>query len=68
MDLAFWGITLQTIGGIMIAYTALMVHRRVWKDHKVDEAVFKTMGGEQRIGILGILFLVTGYILHLLAR
>jgi len=41
----------------MIAYTALAVHRRVWKEHKIDKTVFHIMRREQFIGILGIILM-----------
>ena len=60
-------LTLDIIGKIMVAYTALAVHHRVWKEHKIDETVFKAMRRESRIGILGVILLIAGYIIHLLA-
>lgn len=57
---------LQTPGTLMIAYAALRVHHRLLHDHKMDEAVFVTMKKEQRIGKLGVLLLVIGFIFELL--
>lgn len=57
--------TLDIIGKIMIAYTALAVHGRVWKEHKIDKAVFLAMRRERFIGIVGIVFMVSAYFLHL---
>lgn len=66
IDLDFWGHTLQTIGHILIAYTAIRVHFRFWKEHKIDDEVFKSMKKEQFIGILGIIFIIAGYIVHII--
>jgi len=56
--------TLDLIGKIMIAYTALAVHHRVRKEHKIDKKVFRAMKLEQIIGITGVAFMIVGYILH----
>ena len=58
------GHTLEVIGTVMIAYTALSVHHRVRKEHKIDEVVFKHMKREQAVGMFGIVLIVIGYILQ----
>lgn len=40
----------------MVAYTAITVHHRFWKEHKIDEMVFKVMKRGQIIGIAGTVF------------
>ncbi len=50
----------------MVAYTALAVHDRVRKGQKIDAAVFKTMEKEKIIGITRIIFMIFGYVLHLI--
>lgn len=56
------GFTLDVIGKVMVAYTAIAVHRHVWKEHKVDEIVFRAMKKEQFIGIAGIILIVVGFL------
>lgn len=68
MNLEFLGFTLDVIGKIMVAYTAIAVHRRVWKEHKIDKTVFTAMRKEQVIGIIGIVLIVIGYLLQLPAK
>lgn len=60
------GETLQVAGEVMIGVTAIMVHRRVWKEHKINPIVYREMQREQTIGILGIILLVAGYILQVI--
>lgn len=45
----------------MIAYTALMVHHRVLREHKIDKSVFRMMRREQAVGIAGVLLMVIAY-------
>lgn len=65
MNIEFLGFVLDVIGKIMVAYTAIAVHRRVWKEHKIDEIVFKVMKNEQIIGIAGIILIIIGFILQI---
>lgn len=62
----FIGQTIQVIGEAMIGITAIMVHRRVWKEHKINPVVYKEMKREQLIGILGIILLIAGYLLQVI--
>lgn len=57
--------TLDIIGKVMVAYTALAVHSRVRKEQKIDSAVFRAMRKEKIIGILGIILMIFGYFMHL---
>jgi rRNA processing protein Gar1 len=64
MDFKFIGDTIDVIGKLMIAYTAIMVHYRVRKEHKVDDVVFMEMRKEHIIAILGAFLIVGGYIMR----
>jgi hypothetical protein len=63
----FTGQTLQVIGEVMIGLTAIMVHRRFWKEHKIDAAVYREMKREQTVGIIGIIMLIAGYLLQVIS-
>ncbi|MDA2936397.1 hypothetical protein MYX06_04235 [Patescibacteria group bacterium AH-259-L05] len=65
MNLELIGYIFDVAGKIMVAFTAIMVHHRFWKEHKIDEFVFKTMRKEQIIGIIGIIFILIGFFLQL---
>lgn len=60
-----FGHTLDLIGKILISYTAIVVHYRFRKEHKIDEKVFSVMKKEQVIGILGIALMIVGYLLQI---
>lgn len=68
MDMDFLGETLKVIGEVMIGVTAIMVHRRVWKEHRMNPLVYKEMQREQFIGILGVILLIAGYLIKLLGN
>ena len=61
----FIGFTFETMGEILVAYTVIMVHHRVWKEHKIDKKVFTEMRREQVFGIIGISFIIVGYLIQI---
>lgn len=65
MTLGFLGFTLDTIGKVMVAFTAIMVHYRFLREHQVNERVFKIMKREQAIGVLGVILIIIGYFLQI---
>ena len=64
MSAELLALTLDIAGKIMVAYAAMQVHRRFWKEHRVDERVFKAMKREQIIGIFGIILMIVGFIIQ----
>ncbi len=62
------GFTLHTLGEIMVGFTAIMVHHRVWKEHKIDKRVFAEMNKERKIGIIGLILIVAGFAIELVFR
>ena len=41
---------MDVVGKLMVAYTALLVHVRVRKEHRIDKKVFAEMKREHRVG------------------
>jgi len=64
-SLALVGATVDLLGKIMVAYTALRVHHRVRQEHKIDKRVFAEMRREFVLGFLGIGLMILGYLLQL---
>ena len=60
-------ITFDVLGKLMIAYTALRVHHSVLTEKRVDTQVLTEMKIEQKIGILGVIFIVSAYLLELIS-
>ncbi|MDA1337695.1 MAG: hypothetical protein O3C23_02980 [bacterium] len=65
MNIEFLGFSLDVVGKIMVAITAVMVHHRFYKEHKVDEKVFRAMRVEQIIGVGGIVLIILGYLIQI---
>ena len=64
-NMEFIGFTLDVIGKIMVAYTAIQVHFRFFKEHRVDERVFQIMKRERVVGIIGIALIIIGFVLQI---
>ncbi|NQV93383.1 hypothetical protein HQ403_02690 [Candidatus Kaiserbacteria bacterium] len=64
MDLLFWGMTISVVGKVLLGVTVIRVHSKIVHEHKVDGAVLKEMRKEKILAILGVFFMVVGYILE----
>jgi len=62
-NLGFWGITAETLGTVLIAFTVLNVHSHVVKEKHIDMDVIKAMRKERRFAISGLVLIIVGYIL-----
>ena len=66
MNIELLSATLEMTGTLLIAWAALRVHHRVLNEHKVDDRVFRIMRKEQKLGILGMVFVASGYLTSIL--
>ena len=64
-DLIFIGLTLTTIGEILLGVAVLLVHQKVRHDHGIDGPVLKEIKREKNITILAIILIIIGYILQI---
>lgn len=58
-------IILETVGTLLIAYAALNVHHRFFKEHKIDEAVYNAMAKERKVGLTGIYLIIVAFFLQI---
>ncbi|MBT6254300.1 hypothetical protein HOI83_03675 [Candidatus Uhrbacteria bacterium] len=61
-----YGLTIQVIGEVLIAFTLLRVHHRVLSDRKIDKKVFSEMKLEQKFGYIGVACIVAGYLIQVI--
>lgn len=66
MNLFTIGLVLDTIGKVFIGLAVLMVHRHVFKEHKIDADVLRAMRKEWLLTLSGILLIVIGAALQLI--
>lgn len=65
MLLLYAAITLGTVGKLILGLAVLRVHWLILKEHKIDATVLTSMRHEQLITIVGIAFIVLGYLLEM---
>ncbi len=64
MNLLFWGLTIGTIGKVLVAGAVLRVHHVMAKEHSIDTKVIRSFHTEMLVTSAGILLIVTGYLLE----
>jgi hypothetical protein len=66
MNFLLWGITLGTLGKLIIGLAVLRVHVRIFEEHSIDGVVLKAIKREHFFTMLGIFFIISGYLLEIL--
>ncbi len=64
MNLLLLGLTLGTVGKLVLGVAVLRVHVHILKEHKIDGIVLQSMKREQFVTIIGLLLIVLGYALE----
>lgn len=66
MIMLFWGITIGTIGKVVLGIAVLRVHMGILREHKIDGAVLSSIKRERWVTVLGIVLIITGYLIEVL--
>ena len=66
MNLLLWGLTIGTIGKLILGIAVLRVHAGIIHEHRIDNAVLTTMKKERWVTLTGLGFIVIGYVLEVL--
>jgi hypothetical protein len=64
MNLLLLGLTIGTIGKIILGVAVLRVHVHIIKERKIDPVVLKSMKTEQVATLFGLVLIVIGYLLE----
>jgi len=67
MNLFFLGMTLDIIGKALLALGIIWVHVKMTKERRIDDVVIRSFHTEICITIVGFAFMLTGYILEVMA-
>lgn len=65
MNLLFWGLTLGTLGKVLVAVGILRVHYVMAMEKSIDEIVIRSFRLEKILTIVGILLILIGYFAEL---
>ncbi len=66
MNLLLWGITLGTLGKLVLGIAVLRVHVYILREHKIDQVVLNALKREQYVTLFGLLLIVAGYLCEIL--
>lgn len=64
MNLLFWGLTVGTIGKVVLGIAVLRVHAGILHEHRIDGVVLQAIKKEKWVTIVGVALIVTGYFLE----
>jgi hypothetical protein len=59
------GLTLETLGEVLLGLGVYFVHKRVIKEHRIDNEVLKSMLHERTLSITAIILIVVGYFMQM---
>ncbi len=65
MNILFWGLTIGVIGKVLLAIGVLRVHSRIVSERGIDQKVLKDFMIERITTVIGIILIVTGYLLEI---
>lgn len=66
MSLLLWGLTLGTIGKIILGVAVLRVHLRMFEVREIDGAVLTAIKREHWVTIVALIMIVIGYFFEIL--
>ncbi len=61
MNFLLWGITLGTLGKLIIGIAVLRVHIRIFQEHSIDGVVLRAIKREHILTMIGLFLIVVGY-------
>jgi uncharacterized membrane protein YidH (DUF202 family) len=65
MNILFWGLTLGTLGKVLLAVGVIIAHSGIVKERRIDSEVLKGFRIEHTITILGLILIVIGYFMEI---
>jgi uncharacterized membrane protein YidH (DUF202 family) len=65
MNILFWGLTIGTIGKVLLAVGVIIAHSGIVKEQRIDSEVLRSFKIEHTITIIGVILIVVGYILEI---
>ena len=60
------GLSLSTVGKVLLGIAVIRVHGHVIREHKIDMDVLSAMRRERHIGLFAILLILTGFVIEVL--
>lgn len=64
MNILLLGLTVGTIGKVILGVGVLRVHMHILKEHKIDNVVLSSIKRERYVTFFGLLLIIIGYVLE----
>lgn len=64
MSLLLWGLTVGTVGKLILGIAVLRVHAGILREHHIDDIVLHAIKRERYVTLVGLLLIVIGYVLE----
>ena len=65
MNLLFWGLTIGTIGKVLLAVGVLIAHSELAHERKIDNRVLRSFRLEHTLTVAGLILIVCGYLMEI---
>ena len=65
MNILFWGLTIGTIGKVLLAVGVIIAHSGIVKEMKIDSEVLRSFRIEHTITIIGVILIIVGYMMEI---
>jgi hypothetical protein len=66
MNLLLWGLTIGTIGKLILGIAVLRVHVYILREHAIDNVVLRALKREQYVTLFGLALIIIGYAFEIL--
>ena len=66
MNLLLLGLTLSTIGKLVLGWAVLRVHMYMYRERDIDGVVLRAIKREEYITLAALILIVIGYVLEIL--
>lgn len=65
MNILFWGLTIGTIGKVLLAVGVIIAHSGIVREQRIDSVVLRSFRIEHTITIVGVILIVIGYFMEI---
>jgi uncharacterized membrane protein YidH (DUF202 family) len=65
MNILFWGLTIGTIGKVLLAGGVIIAHSGILHEHRIDNEVLRRFRWEHSITVFGVILIIVGYFMEI---
>lgn len=65
MNILFWGLTIGTLGKVLLAIGVIIAHRGLIRERKIDNVMIEIFHREHVITVIGVILIILGYAMEI---